>query len=147
MSLDLCMTARKDDASPIGSIFYHKRPLKGHKNHEDAIKHYKDSAIKDHENALKNTKRPIQDMQGCTMYKAFIIHTQRNFLIPLDNFQFNLEHFSILIRNTFFSPCNIFLFDLEQTRVMAVYGGLPSWTGTLWGPFPRGCFYFEAKCQ
>ena len=26
MNLDLCMTERKDDISPIESIFYHRRP-------------------------------------------------------------------------------------------------------------------------
>ena len=32
--------------------------------------------------------------------------------------------------------------SFENTRVIAAYGGLPSWTGTLWGPFPRGLFLF-----
>ena len=42
-----------------------------------------------------------------------------------------------------------FSFDsqIDYTRVMAAYGGLSSWTGTLWGNFQGDTFYFEAKSQ
>ena len=85
------MTARKDDSSPIKSIFCHKRPQ------NNAMKYYsrQQKSIQDHNRSLEAMLGPISKVLYYLAYKASYVPMISSLSCPIANW----EQFS---RRTFF---------------------------------------------
>ena len=91
------MTARKDNSSPIKSIFCHKRSIKR------PCKTIK--GIQDHEKAAQYHERSCKNIKGHTRQQQFARGCAR-------------KQFSLRI---FFVPFATFLFDLEQNLFASIF--------------------------